>query len=1097
MPTSNNQAWYLGDNAGDLAYLHSVVGEQNIVSTLRLSDVPPSVPVLLVVDVDVVSDWELQLSDVDIGSAKVALVSSASMSQVFIRSMYGDSPRRWYLGRLVPGTLPDSFVRALGACLHSENEVMRLELSVLRGKLKSLEEERSLSAGAESKLRSEIEDSREVLAKVTADLEKLSTEKSEAEAQFVVVEEKLLATERSLLDSREAGDHSRKLVADVQDELTSLRTERSTLAQIAEEKEASIQDLSQLLGDNQAAVERLKVLNSELADKLKHSEDESSKLSVRLQDELERLAAAHESVKEANAFRDEAVEKALLADSEREAAEVQRESANQSAIEATKEKEEAEKLVQEYSFKVQESKQAAADATKLAEQLKDESAKAIGEAEARTLEAYGILSERTEALEEECLLAATLGEENRELKETSKKVQVQLEEKEVELSDSLSLAKDLTAKLDIAVVDVQRAQNETLASDERAAIAEKSASESASLAESEKSACIAAIARADQAELAQADSGESLALIGAAKKELEERLELSQSRIESLGTECQGLLARVDEVTEELSSAVQAHNSSMLAQEEELSATIERLNLEKDQALTEAKADSDTQMANADAESEKALSAQAEHHKNELASALDANKRASEAQLDRVIEEHRINSADRDSRHVEAIAQLKEENDSRLTEVANSHSEAIAQLKEENDSRLTEVANSHSEAIAQLKEENDSRLTEVANSHSEAVASLEGDIVKLRKDLEAAVSVQREAERLRDEASELSAIANTQRDAALEQVSVTNQRASDAENRAILAESEAVEAMGALGESRIALDRLQALSRENESAYLSEKESLEERLEILTLDLRQRAEDASVVINERDKLSLDLKDLKQEVELQLTLNDKSTEENEYLKHENREISTKLVALESIHSQHEAEFEELRRTLDGAELTLKETLDRERTALSSLSDAELRIERQSSEYEAKISQIVHERSADKKAMTLDVKDLESRLSAALEEVVRLKAANTEAVGEIASLRADQSQSASIVHPTPASAVEPILAEGIKSEVESIVARAPQGSDSRAKRLEEELAEANSRLRATSSGVVWSARREPEVKEGLLGRLKGSISRNGDN
>ena len=1053
MPTSNNQAWYLGDNAGDLAYLHSVVGEQNIVSTLRLSDVPPSVPVLLVVDVDVVSDWELQLSDVDIGSAKVALVSSASMSQVFIRSMYGDSPRRWYLGRLVPGTLPDSFVRALGACLHSENEVMRLELSVLRGKLKSLEEERSLSAGAESKLRSEIEDSREVLAKVTADLEKLSTEKSEAEAQFVVVEEKLLATERSLLDSREAGDHSRKLVADVQDELTSLRTERSTLAQIAEEKEASIQDLSQLLGDNQAAVERLKVLNSELADKLKHSEDESSKLSVRLQDELERLAAAHESVKEANAFRDEAVEKALLADSEREAAEVQRESANQSAIEATKEKEEAEKLVQEYSFKAQESKQAAADATKLAEQLKDESAKAIGEAEARTLEAYGILSERTEALEEECLLAATLGEENRELKETSKKVQVQLEEKEVELSDSLSLAKDLTAKLDIAVVDVQRAQNETLASDERAAIAEKSASESASLAESEKSACIAAIARADQAELAQADSVESLALIGAAKKELEERLELSQSRIESLETECQGLLARVDEVTEELSSAVQAHNSSMLAQEEELSATIERLNLEKDQALTEAKADSDTQMANADAESEKALSAQAEHHKNELASALDANKRASEAQLDRVIEEHRINSADRDSRHVEAIAQLKEENDS--------------------------------------------RLTEVSNSHSEAVASLEGDIVKLRKDLEAAVSVQREAERLRDEASELSAIANTQRDAALEQVAVTNQRASDAENRAILAESEAVEAMGALGESRIALDRLQALSRENESAYLSEKESLEERLEILTLDLRQRAEDASVVINERDKLSLDLKDLKQEVELQLTLNDKSTEENEYLKHENREISTKLVALESIHSQHEAEFEELRRTLDGAELTLKETLDRERTALSSLSDAELRIERQSSEYEAKISQIVHERSADKKAMTLDVKDLESRLSAALEEVVRLKAANTEAVGEIASLRADQSQSASIVHPTPASAVEPILAEGIKSEVESIVARAPQGSDSRAKRLEEELAEANSRLRATSSGVVWSARREPEVKEGLLGRLKGSISRNGDN
>ena len=104
------------------------------------------------------------------------------------------------------------------------------------------------------------------------------------------------------------------------------------------------------------------------------------------------------------------------------------------------------------------------------------------------------------------------------------------------------------------------------------------------------------------------------------------------------------------------------------------------------------------------------------------------------------------------------------------------------------------------------------------------------------------------------------------------------------------------------------------------------------------------------ILEERDQLSIQVSEKTTELEQQAELALKRTDEFEYLQHENREVSTKLVALESMQTQHISELEVLRRDLDSAELSYKEALVRNETVLSNLSELEARFEAQSQGHE---------------------------------------------------------------------------------------------------------------------------------------------------
>jgi DNA repair exonuclease SbcCD ATPase subunit len=246
--------------------------------------------------------------------------------------------------------------------------------------------------------------------------------------------------------------------------------------------------------------------------------------------------------------------------------------------------------------------------------------------------------------------------------------------------------------------------------------------------------------------------------------------------------------------------------------------------------------------------------------------------------------------------------------------------------------------------------------------------------------------------------------------------------------------------------------------------------------------------------DERDKLSIQVSERTSELEQQAELALKRTVEFEYLQHENREVSTKLVSLESLQTQHISELEVLRRDLDSAEFSYKEAEARTETVLSNMSDLEARLEEQSHVNKEKLAQLSSDLESERASGLQAASALESELLAAQQQIGQLDSANTEAVMEIAKLRSRQPNTPQVVRP-PSLRGGAVVPSGIGS-VDDVDVGHDAITDSRAKRLEGELAEANSRLRATASGVVWSARREPDEKEGILGRLKGTIRRNGD-
>jgi chromosome segregation ATPase len=267
-------------------------------------------------------------------------------------------------------------------------------------------------------------------------------------------------------------------------------------------------------------------------------------------------------------------------------------------------------------------------------------------------------------------------------------------------------------------------------------------------------------------------------------------------------------------------------------------------------------------------------------------------------------------------------------------------------------------------------------------------------------------------------------------------------------------------------------------------------------VEQLKVEVLSKAEMLESAVGERDRLSIELSERSSELEQQSTQALEREKEFEALRYENREISTKLVALESMQAQHLAELEDLRRALDDSELTSKEVSARAETALSALAEMGSSLESQANDYEGKIERLGEGLASERASGIQATEHLESQLAEAIIKVGQLEAANTDAVMEIATLRASQSHAPTIVHPPAQSVDEATPQVAIAPVDDDAAVSALSGFDERARRLEGELAEAKNRLRATSSGVVWSARREPEVKEGLLGRLKGSIRRSGD-
>jgi predicted nucleic acid-binding Zn-ribbon protein len=245
----------------------------------------------------------------------------------------------------------------------------------------------------------------------------------------------------------------------------------------------------------------------------------------------------------------------------------------------------------------------------------------------------------------------------------------------------------------------------------------------------------------------------------------------------------------------------------------------------------------------------------------------------------------------------------------------------------------------------------------------------------------------------------------------------------------------------------------------------------------------------ALISTERDRLATEKQQL---TEAAL----KSSEELEYMQHENREISTKLVALESIRAQHLSELEELRGDLDIEEVARKEATSRAEAALSDLtrieSTSNLQIESLKEDITRLRGEMESQRIAGKQALS----DMEQKLVEAQAQIEQVESSNTEAIMEIAKLRSRQTKPQHVVQPPTRAGGGRVAPVSIDSDIAEVRPMGSNDADARARRLEEELAEANSRLRATSSGVVWSARREPETKEGFIGRLKGTIRRNGD-
>ena len=1100
MSTSNKRTWYLGDDARDLDYLRSVVGEGNIIPMLRLEEAPSKAPALLVIDVDGVTDWEHQLLEVDLDGAKVALVSSASMSQVFIRSMYGDSPLRWYLGRLVSGTLPDSFVRALGACLHGENEILKLELSDLKRRLSTLEVTMESSTANELEWQRQISESSAKISELQSDRDQLAKEVSDSESRNSLIEEKLSTTERSLLDSREAGDHSRQLVTDVQEELLSLRTNNSTLSQNLEEKSQINEGLAQLLDDNKAAVERLRGLNGDLADKLEASAAEVLRTHEKLQEETDKATTALESEASAKLGLAEANEMFLAASQERETAESHRDIANNAAAEAVQARVTAEALAEKSAAEASESNDAAIEAKREAaasaleaETAKENYEKAIGESEARTLEAYGILSDRTEALEEECLLAATLGQENDGLKEQIDKIQSQLVAKGVELNDASLLASELVGKLDEARDEVlvatesasesglradaaEQAKSASLEQAETAEQAKSAALEQAETAEQAKSAALEQAETAEQAKsaaLEQAEAAresestskekmsEALVLVEQTildKNELESTLEGERASLVARGLECKELTIRVQTVSDEFTAAVKAQEETISELKFNYDQKIASVSAAGDLALSESKKELEQSLSRAAATAADQLSNQAEENMSELEALKESYGAASIEQLE-----------------------LSRE---RLDVQGKEHIAVV-----------TELESKHSQAIAQLGVEGESALADLSTTH-------EGEISTLRHEMASLVEQAEQAEASREAASAMAELTAKERDEADVRSDIATRVAAVAEKLANEAKLETADAktsnnlaLADLAQLKDSSKRIQIELQEQIEAAALHSEKQAENVDNLKGELLEKSNVMNSVIEERDKLAIEVSARTTELEEQAELALKRTVEFEYLQHENREVSTKLVALESIQAQHISELEVLRRDLDSAEFSYKEAVASTETVLSNMSELEERFEKQSHDNKEMLAQLSANLEKERVAALQTANALESELLAAQQQNEQLDSANTEAVMEIAKLRSRQSNTPQVVRPPVQKGKGAVVPSDIGT-VDDVDLGHAVTTDSRSKRLEEELAEANSRLRATASGVVWSARREPDEKEGLLGRLKGTIRRNGD-
>lgn len=1052
---ANSDIWYIGKPA-DQAFLESRV-EDGLVCLEELPLTVEAAPRLIVLDLSFPAALEgLQQLTQDQGflAVPIVLLSKRRIGGAIAQAMLSPADIRWVVqSPLEEARIPESLELLLHpnaeASVAAEPDVVlseeiQQELREALSHLEILEAE-----GLEQRER--LEDAELSNQNLTLRAETVEAQAEALQEENKVLSEHVLGLERSLLDARTAGDHTRAQLDTAVERLELADAEQKALNVAIEEAQAD-------LGARDEALRKAMLLKEELEEQRNRAIEEqriTNSARLELESERDKLAASVELALQETEASVQAFESAKLTSIQvEEAAKLAEEQSQEQIVSLESDVQAAQNELEKTQALLQQVQKDGVQKQEQIDSTKDwavEVEQQLAQVEVRLVELENDLSTANaqlaeSQLEAEKVLSASReaeqkhGEEREEAKAAlavSEAQLVSVQEQIVQLEQAVQEHSAANQRLQTAH-DEQKtwaieAEQRVAETEERLA---KNAQQSENEAVAAREQFIADLATVEER---AASSEEVVGQLTLAAQEQSEDIQRLQNAEQAQTKRAEDAEAQIAELEQQ----ALAMTTGLSLAEENLSKALAQVESETEKAQSAlsvaTKATEDAKRFEQQAAESRTLAESAKHQSEEAEAARAASELESEtSNAARIAADSARVAADSAREATESSL------DEALAAAAKTQSEYTERIEQQAERMLAiEARCEEQEAtlLAQMREiaageEQIEDLTELAERNSreweQQATDLNQQIAEHREASQAAKSKSLETEKALDLKRK-----------ALEELN---------ESMTALAQEKAdvVVQVGLLEASGLALqERLDATQRSHEDT----------RGELSTM-VEQHAEQVS----ENSKLSESLERSQNE------LRDKVAAE--------KEISMQLVALESNLSQERSQVQALN-------LKLAETLEamdgQEQEAervQASLQSANEKLKTRFDETSIRLEQA---ESKSQEALAAAIKTEREKAKSQVDAAVAL--ATREAEAEAAKIK-EEYQGA----PT------------LRNEVESLRNEAKGLRESR-DRLQGKLSEASVRLddekervrTATKAGVVWSARREPPKDESLLGKLKSPFKK----